>query len=744
MGAGRTAVAVAAGGYHTCAVLDNGTVKCWGRDNFGQLGDGGANTSQGAPPAAPVDLGAGRTAAAVTAGYGHTCALLDNGTVKCWGWDSSGQLGDGGANASLGAPPVVPIDLGAGRTAVAVTAGYGHTCAVLDNGTVKCWGGDYLGQLGDGGAIPGTDLGAPPAAPVDLGAGRTAAAVTAGSAHTCAALDDFTLKCWGSDNGGQLGDGGTIPGTDLGAPPVTPVDLGAGRTVAGAVASLTVAKSADETTVVAGSVIHYHVTVTNTGNTALTGVAVSDANAPACAAPMAPIAVGASRTLDCAYTTTSSDVGTYPNTVTVDTDQTPAVTSNTVNVTVTAPVTGVEGTVTESPSGDLVEGVWVVGVSTAGQMTAATMTDASGRYSLGLAVGTYKVEFVDPTGRHVGEWYDNAPLGDFGAAQAVTVNGPTPVRVDAELPASGASGAIAGTVTETGESTPIGGVWVVAVRSYDGRIVAGVLSQPDGTFRVGGLTEGAYRLAVIDPTMAHAYDLFYDDKSDFATGDDIAVTAGEATKVNPDLDPARPAEPDATIEGEVTDAVSRDPVAGAWVAAVDKNTGVFTVATEADGHGRYSLRVPAGSYALEFIDPSGTHQGEWHHDATLGDFGAATPVTVTPGATERVDEDLVPLTGAITGQVTDTTTHHGIAGAWVIAVRSYNGAMVAWDATDSDGRFAITGLDPVNHRIAVIDPTGTHDIELFYPNHDDFGHGDDIAVDPNSAPPNLTIDLTPR
>ena len=416
----------------------------------------------------------------------------------------------------------------------------------------------------------------------------------------------------------------------------------------------------------------------------------------------------------------------------------------TVTHTYTVVLTGVEGTVTESPSGGPVAGVWVVGVSTAGQMTAATLTDASGGYSLALPVGSYKVEFVDVTGRHVGEWFENAPLGDFGAAQTVTVSGPTAVRVDAELAASGASGAIAGTVTESGSSVPVGGAWVVAVRSYDGRIVAGVLSRPDGTFRVGGLTEGLYRLAVIDPTMGHAYDLFFDDKADFASGDDIAVTAGAVSVVNPDLDPATPASPNATIEGAVTDTVRGDPVAGAWVAAVNKNTGVFTVATEADDAGRFSLSVPAGSYALEFIDPSGTHRGEWHHDTSLGEFSAATPVTVAAGATAVADEDLVPLTGGVVGRVVDASTGAGIRGAWVVAVRSYNGAMVAWDVTDGDGRFSVTGLDPVDHRVAVIDPTGVHEIELFYDNHSDFGHGDDLTIDPGAAPPSITVDLTPR
>ena len=129
--------------------LYNGDVKCWGSDSYGQLGDGGTNTDTNAPSSTAIDLGTGRTAVAVFAGYYHTCAILDNGDLKCWGRDNNGQLGDGGSNTNLNAPSSTAINLGTGRTAVAVSAGESHTCAILDNGDLKCWGYDYNGQLGD-------------------------------------------------------------------------------------------------------------------------------------------------------------------------------------------------------------------------------------------------------------------------------------------------------------------------------------------------------------------------------------------------------------------------------------------------------------------------------------------------------------------------------------------------------------------------------------------------------------------
>jgi alpha-tubulin suppressor-like RCC1 family protein len=216
LGTGRTAVAISTGGSHTCAILDDGTVRCWGYGNWGELGYG-STANVGSTPTttpdttAPVGLGPGRTAKAISAGGVHTCALLDDGTVRCWGFGGNGRLGYGNAdsvgNAQL--PTAVgPVTFGPGRTAVAISAGGGHTCAILDDRTVRCWGYDVYGQLGyattgDRGATPATTP--DKLAAVDLGAGRTAAAISAGALHTCALLDNGTVRCWGDGANGRLG-----------------------------------------------------------------------------------------------------------------------------------------------------------------------------------------------------------------------------------------------------------------------------------------------------------------------------------------------------------------------------------------------------------------------------------------------------------------------------------------------------------------------------------------------------------
>ena len=128
------------------------------------------------PPTNAIDLGTGRTAVALSAGYDHTCAILDNGVLKCWGADNFGVMGNGG-NWGGGTAEHTPaaIDLGTGRTAVAVSAGYAHTCVILDNGDLKCWGQGDTGQNGNGNMGQWGHLTSPPSTAIDLGTGRTAA-----------------------------------------------------------------------------------------------------------------------------------------------------------------------------------------------------------------------------------------------------------------------------------------------------------------------------------------------------------------------------------------------------------------------------------------------------------------------------------------------------------------------------------------------------------------------------------------
>jgi alpha-tubulin suppressor-like RCC1 family protein len=219
LGSGITAKAIVAGGSHTCAILDNASVKCWGSNAAGQLGLGDDSTVvRGDEPDEMgnllpfVDLGSGRTATSITTGTDYTCVLLDDASVKCWGNGIYGQLGNkkkGVSNQFNSTPEDNAIDLGDGITVTAIAAGNFHTCAILDN-SIKCWGFNASGQLGqeDTSLIwSSSDL--DNLLSVDLGAERTARAIAAGDNHTCVVLDDASIKCWGSNTAGQLGLGHT-------------------------------------------------------------------------------------------------------------------------------------------------------------------------------------------------------------------------------------------------------------------------------------------------------------------------------------------------------------------------------------------------------------------------------------------------------------------------------------------------------------------------------------------------------
>ncbi|HEU4408471.1 MAG TPA: hypothetical protein VFS43_24630 [Polyangiaceae bacterium] len=199
--------ALVAGGLHTCAWLRGDDVRCWGYNINGQLGDGTTTNratptrvleSPGGPPLSGVKsiaLGSG----------GHSCAVLESGEARCWGDNDFGQLGDG---TKIGRPTPVPVrrsPSGPPLTGVqALSLGFYHTCALLDGGKVRCWGRNFNGQLGDGSTrerktpVPVVQsINGPPV--------TGAQAVSAGGFHTCAWFGGGDVKCWGGNNDGQLG-----------------------------------------------------------------------------------------------------------------------------------------------------------------------------------------------------------------------------------------------------------------------------------------------------------------------------------------------------------------------------------------------------------------------------------------------------------------------------------------------------------------------------------------------------------
>ncbi len=195
---------ISSGGSHSCAILDDESVACWGYNYSQELGYGdqnkfGEGTDRYKTPSFPINLGASKSALHISVNYSHSCAIINDGSVKCWGQNASGQLGYGN-NSKLGTPAATSIAIGGKAREIAT--GLSHTCVILEDSSVKCWGAGSAGQLGYGDY---TSRLAPPAAPIDLGAGRTAKTLSLGAYHSCAILDDDTVKCWGNNSNGQLG-----------------------------------------------------------------------------------------------------------------------------------------------------------------------------------------------------------------------------------------------------------------------------------------------------------------------------------------------------------------------------------------------------------------------------------------------------------------------------------------------------------------------------------------------------------
>jgi alpha-tubulin suppressor-like RCC1 family protein len=230
LGTGRKALEIRAGGVTTCALLDNHALKCWGSNDSGELGLGDkksrGDTRGSMGDALPaVNLGRNRTVTSFSVGIGHSCAILDNHALKCWGDNQTAELGLGTKVAFVGTAPtdlgdhLPAVNLGTGRYAVQVAASADHTCAILDNGSVKCWGRNDFGQLGLGNTqtygFEATEMGDFLPA-LDLGTSLHPVQIFAEAHDTCAQFEDGSLKCWGTNDFGVLGsdDGnrGASPG----------------------------------------------------------------------------------------------------------------------------------------------------------------------------------------------------------------------------------------------------------------------------------------------------------------------------------------------------------------------------------------------------------------------------------------------------------------------------------------------------------------------------------------------------
>jgi alpha-tubulin suppressor-like RCC1 family protein len=204
---GKTVIAIAAGGAHSLALCSDGTVVGWGRNDVGQLGD--TTTSHRSVPVVVTNSGvlSGKTVVAIASGSDHSLALCSDGTVAGWGWNGSGNLGDGTTSSRLAPVALTTSGVLSGKTVVAIAAGGGRSLALCSDGTLAAWGENNFGQVGDNSTTNRTT----PVAVVTSGvlSGKTVVAIAAGSFHSLALCSDGTLAAWGWNAFGQLGDNTT-------------------------------------------------------------------------------------------------------------------------------------------------------------------------------------------------------------------------------------------------------------------------------------------------------------------------------------------------------------------------------------------------------------------------------------------------------------------------------------------------------------------------------------------------------
>ncbi len=204
------AQAFSAGAQHTCALMEGGSIECWGRNEYGQLGTD--DIADRANPV-PVKLADGEQAKAVACGMDHTCAILTDGSMRCWGGGHNGEIGNGDSGSNnVHETPVAVESLGG--EAIAAVGGEDHSCALLVGGSAQCWGANTHGQIGNDGFVD--DVGSDVVLPDDVALGTSKAQLlSAGRYHTCGLMTDNSVWCWGLNSSFQLGRGATVTKSDI-------------------------------------------------------------------------------------------------------------------------------------------------------------------------------------------------------------------------------------------------------------------------------------------------------------------------------------------------------------------------------------------------------------------------------------------------------------------------------------------------------------------------------------------------
>jgi alpha-tubulin suppressor-like RCC1 family protein/uncharacterized surface anchored protein len=666
--------AVAAGGFHTCALTTGGGVLCWGDNNWGQLGD--------APPIdrwTPTPVGGlASNVTAIAAGGYHTCALTTGGAVKCWGLNNYGQLGD--ATTTDRAVPTTVSGLESG--VAAVTAGAYHTCAVMASGAARCWGYNGNGRLGD--ATTTTRL--TPTAVSGLSAGVTA--VDGGDSHTCALTGDG-LRCWGWNYYGQLGDGTsrerTVPTPVIGLsiPSIT-------GTVTNELTGLPLANITVYVYRSGGGVDGDPVTTNASGVYAKLGLTTGTYFVRT---------ENSAGYLDELYDNMPCRTGCTPTSGTA-VPVTAGITTGGINFAL-VPGATISGTVTDAVTGAPLSGALVTASTGTGGYGGGDYTDASGAYSvIGLPAGTYYIT-ADAYGAYVKELYDNVPCPG-GNCPPLTAG--TGVSVAAGGAVNGINfglatgGTIAGTMRDAATGAPIASVLVNAYTATGAQ--AGFdYTDSSGVYAISYLSTGTYHLRTNYADGNGYLDELYDNQPcpfgtcpPVTTGTAVSVTSG-ATTSGIDFGLSKLG----SISGTVTAEDTGLPLASAGI-TVYSSAGAYVDFTATNASGAYTLTdLPPGTYYVLASDRLG-YLGEMYNDRPCPGGActvtSGTGVTVTSGQTTSGVNFALPLGGTITGRVTDAATGAPLgSSSAVVYIYDGDGDYVAQCNLDASGTYVKAGLE---------------------------------------------------
>jgi hypothetical protein len=351
---------------------------------------------------------------------------------------------------------------------------------------------------------------------------------------------------------------------------------------------------------------------------------------------------------------------------------------------------------------------------------AAGQTDGAGLYTIGgLTAGTYRVQFVDYSGRYLNEVYDDQATLDAG--QDVVVPGTATVTdIDASL---GEASSIQGTVTGPDGSTPVEGAFVSAwINAGFSWIPSGSGSSTDenGNYTVGGLAPGTYRVQFNAGFQGYAAE-FYNDASDVISATDIVAPATTTvTGIDASLSAG------ASISGTVTGPDGLTPLADIFVTAYIGGNGY---GASTDSSGSYTIGgLAAGTYQVEFRDPSGNHVTEYYLD--IPDFNSALDVVLTEGAAVSGINASLTLAGRISGQVYGPDGFSAATGIQVVAY-AWTGSFWSWvNSGDSDaaGAYSLGGLSAGTYRVQFSDANAGDYISQVYSNATDLSGGLDVVV----------------